>query len=94
MFPSFVLGFDDPNTLVVLTEEELVAIDVQSDSWPCYQLPYLASLHCCAITATSHVSNVPQTLWDKIIDAGQRQLVGYSARVSFHCVCSATFSVC
>jgi len=74
-------GSDDPNTLVVLTEEELVGIDLQSDGWQCYQLPYLASLHCSAITATAHVSNMPQTLWDKMTDAGQRQLSGYSARV-------------
>jgi len=74
-------GSDDPNILVVLTEEELVGIDLQSDGWQCYQLPYLASLHCSAITATAHVSNMPQTLWDKMTDAGQRQLSGYSARV-------------
>jgi len=67
--------------LVVLTEEELIAIDLQKDSWPCYQLPYLASLHCSAITATAHVSNVPQTLWDKMSDASQRQLIGYTTSV-------------
>jgi len=78
-------GADDPHTLVVLTEEELVAVDLQSDAWPCYQLPYLASLHCSAITATAHVSNVPQMLWDKMMDAGQRQLVGYSTRVGGAC---------
>jgi len=73
--------------LVVLSEEELVAIDLQTGSWPCYQLPYLASLHCSAITATTHISNVPQTLWDKMTDAGQRQLTGYSTRVGGACVC-------
>ena len=79
-------GCDDPHTLVVLTEEELVGIDLQSDGWPCYQLPYLASLHCSAITATAHVSNMPQTLWDKMTDAGQRQLIGYSTRVGGDCL--------
>jgi len=79
-------GYDDPNTLVVLTEEELIVIDLLKDSWPCYQLPYLASLHCSAITATAHVSNVPQTLWDKMTDAGQRQLIGYSASVYGACI--------
>ena len=79
-------GYDDPHTLVVLTEEELVAIDLHKDGWPCCQLPYLASLHCSAITATAHVSNVPQMLWDKMSDAGQRQLIGYSAAVGGTCV--------
>jgi len=64
-----------------------VAIDLHTASWPCYQLPYLASLHCSAITATTHISNVPQTLWDKMTDAGQRQLIGYSMRVGGACVC-------
>ena len=85
-----VVGYDEPHTLVVLTEEELIAVDLQTDAWPCYQLPYLASLHCSAITCTAHCSNVPQTLWDKISDAGQRQLIGYSSRVGGACMLMTT----
>lgn len=74
------IASDDPQALVVLAEEEIVAIDLVSDGWPSYQLPYLASLHSSAITCTAHIANVPQTLWDKLVDAGQRQATGHSAR--------------
>ncbi|KAK2112046.1 Lethal(2) giant larvae protein 2 [Saguinus oedipus] len=59
--------------LVVLAEEELVVIDLQTAGWPPVQLPYLASLHCSAITCSHHVSNIPLKLWERIIAAGSRQ---------------------
>lgn len=34
------------------------------------QPPYLASLHCSAITCSHHVSNIPLKLWERIIAAG------------------------
>lgn len=74
------LEYDDPHSLVVLAEEELVAIDLQSENWPCYKLPYLASLHSSAITCAQHVTNVPPQLWTKITDAGEAQANGYSPR--------------
>nr|XP_012309140.2 lethal(2) giant larvae protein homolog 2 isoform X2 [Aotus nancymaae] len=66
-------AFDDPSVLVVLAEEELVVIDLQTAGWPPVQLPYLASLHCSAITCSHHVSNIPLKLWEGIIAAGSRQ---------------------
>ncbi|XP_037056589.1 LLGL scribble cell polarity complex component 2 isoform X5 [Peromyscus leucopus] len=66
-------GFDDPYALVVLAEEELVVIDLQTAGWPPVQLPYLASLHCSAITCSHHVSNIPLKLWERVIAAGSRQ---------------------
>nr|CAG4647644.1 EOG090X00I4 [Moina brachiata] len=50
------LLIDEPDTgsteaLVILAEEELVVVDLMSDGWPCFRLPYMASLHCSAITA-------------------------------------------
>ncbi|XP_033127538.1 LLGL scribble cell polarity complex component 2-like isoform X3 [Anneissia japonica] len=66
--------FDEPHTLVVLVEEELVFIDLQSEGWPSFTLPYLSSLHASAITCSHHVSNVPSELWDKISAAGEQQL--------------------
>lgn len=76
-------GVDDPRTLVVLVEEEIVAIDLASDDWPTFTLPYLVSLHCSAITCTTHSANVPKTLWDKLVDAGRQQLENSSSRVSW-----------
>lgn len=74
--------FDDPHSLLVLTEEELVGIDLQTEGWPQFQLPYFNSLHSSAITCTAHVNNVPDAFWTKIVDAGEPQLAAYSTRVS------------
>ncbi|XP_053148977.1 LLGL scribble cell polarity complex component 2 isoform X2 [Hemicordylus capensis] len=65
--------FDDPSAMVVLAEEELVVIDLKSPGWPSVQPPYLASLHCSAITCSHHVSNIPLKLWERIISAGSKQ---------------------
>ncbi|XP_026557771.1 lethal(2) giant larvae protein homolog 2 isoform X3 [Pseudonaja textilis] len=70
--------FDDPSTMVVLAEEELVVIDLKSPGWPSIQPPYLASLHCSAITCSHHVSNIPLKLWERIINAGSKQNVQFS----------------
>ncbi|KAK2506736.1 hypothetical protein MC885_010136 [Smutsia gigantea] len=60
-------------------EEELVVIDLQTAGWPAVQLPYLASLHCSAITCSHHVSNIPLKLWERIIAAGSRQNTHFSS---------------
>ncbi|XP_062936615.1 LLGL scribble cell polarity complex component 2 isoform X4 [Cynocephalus volans] len=71
-------AFDNPYALVVLAEEELVVIDLQTAGWPPVQLPYLASLHCSAITCSHHVSNIPLKLWERIIAVGTRQNAHFS----------------
>ena len=40
----------DAESLIVLCEEELVAIDLISPSWPIFRSPYLASPHSSALT--------------------------------------------
>jgi lethal(2) giant larvae protein len=64
---------DDPHTLVILAEEELVVFDLEDDSWPTFRLPYLNSVHSSAITCTHHASNVPEQLWRKLSEAGDSQ---------------------
>ncbi|XP_059005759.1 LLGL scribble cell polarity complex component 2 isoform X3 [Mustela lutreola] len=71
-------AFDDPCALVVLAEEELVVIDLQAAGWPPVQPPYLASLHCSAITCSHHVSNIPLKLWERIVAAGSQQHTHFS----------------
>lgn len=75
-------GFEDPRALVVLVEEELVAIDLQTPGWPSIPAPYLAPLHSSAITCSCHVSNVPLKLWERIISAGEQQSPRLSSAVS------------
>ncbi|XP_067403662.1 LLGL scribble cell polarity complex component 2 isoform X2 [Emydura macquarii macquarii] len=70
--------FDDPSAMVVLAEEELVVIDLKSANWQAVQPPYLASLHCSAITCSHHVSNIPLKLWERVISTGSKQNSHYS----------------
>ncbi|XP_075033942.1 LLGL scribble cell polarity complex component 2 isoform X2 [Mixophyes fleayi] len=70
--------YDDPRALLVLAEEELVAIDLQTPGWPVIQCPYLVSLHCSAITCSYHISSIPLKLWERIISAGRKQNTHYS----------------
>ncbi|XP_038618445.1 lethal(2) giant larvae protein homolog 1 [Tachyglossus aculeatus] len=65
--------FDNPSALVVLVEEELVVLDLQTPGWPTVPAPYLAPLHSSAITCSYHISNVPLKLWERIISAGEQQ---------------------
>uniref|UniRef100_A0AAQ5XF01 LLGL scribble cell polarity complex component 1 n=2 Tax=Amphiprion ocellaris TaxID=80972 RepID=A0AAQ5XF01_AMPOC len=65
--------FDDPSALVVLLEEELVVIDLQTPGWPSLPTPYLAPLHSSAITCSCHISSVPSKLWERLINAGKAQ---------------------
>ncbi|NXT22180.1 L2GL1 protein, partial [Syrrhaptes paradoxus] len=66
-------GFENPRALVVLVEEELVAIDLRTPGWPTIPAPYLAPLHSSAITCSCHVSNVPLKLWERIVSVGEQQ---------------------
>ncbi|KAK0149190.1 Lethal(2) giant larvae 2 [Merluccius polli] len=70
----------DPGALVVLVEEELVVIDLQTDGWPLIQTPYLVPLHSSAITCSHHVSAIPLKLWDRLLSAGQLQSTHYSKK--------------
>ncbi|XP_066520875.1 LLGL scribble cell polarity complex component 2 isoform X2 [Hoplias malabaricus] len=70
----------DPSALVVLVEEELVVVDLQSEGWPVIQTPYLVPLHCSAITCSHHVSSIPLKLWERIQVAGKQQNIHYSRK--------------
>ncbi|XP_047351124.1 lethal(2) giant larvae protein homolog 1 isoform X5 [Vespa velutina] len=64
---------DNPEALIVLAEEEIVAIDLTNPQWKMMALPYLVSLHASAVTCSQHVPNVPEELWDSIMSAGKAQ---------------------
>ncbi|CAK9802757.1 Lethal(2) giant larvae protein [Anthophora plagiata] len=64
---------DSPEALIVLAEEEIVAIDLNNPEWKMMALPYLVSLHASAVTCSQHVPNVPEELWDSIVAAGKAQ---------------------
>ncbi|XP_015589197.1 lethal(2) giant larvae protein homolog 1 isoform X2 [Cephus cinctus] len=64
---------ETPEALIVLAEEELVAIDLTNPDWKMMALPYLVSLHASAVTCSQHVPNVPEELWDAILSSGKAQ---------------------
>uniref|UniRef100_A0A4W5MRG9 LLGL scribble cell polarity complex component 2 n=1 Tax=Hucho hucho TaxID=62062 RepID=A0A4W5MRG9_9TELE len=70
----------EPSALVVLVEEELVVIDLQTEGWPVIQTPYLVPLHCSAITCSHHVSAIPLKLWERVLSAGALQNTHYSKK--------------
>ncbi|CAL1680364.1 unnamed protein product [Lasius platythorax] len=63
----------NPEALIVLAEEEVVAIDLTNPEWKMMPLPYLVSLHASAVTCSQHVPNVPEELWEAIVAAGKAQ---------------------
>lgn len=46
----------EPEALVVLADEEVVAIDLLCEDWKMMSLPYMVSLHASAVTCSQHVS--------------------------------------
>ncbi|XP_019760944.2 lethal(2) giant larvae protein homolog 1 isoform X1 [Dendroctonus ponderosae] len=62
-----------PEALIVLAEEELVAIDLLSKGWKMMSLPYLVALHSSAVTCSQYVSDIPDSLWEYLKDAGRAQ---------------------
>uniref|UniRef100_A0A8C7K0D9 LLGL scribble cell polarity complex component 2 n=1 Tax=Oncorhynchus kisutch TaxID=8019 RepID=A0A8C7K0D9_ONCKI len=83
-FTSRIIDFfgdtREPSALVVLVEEELVVIDLQTEGWPVIQTPYLVPLHCSAITCSHHVSAIPLKLWERVLSAGTLQNTHYSKK--------------
>jgi lethal(2) giant larvae protein len=63
-------GSSAPQSLLILAEEELVAIDMTDDSWPVYPAPYLNSIHASAVTCLSHVADIDDDLFLKIRASG------------------------
>ena len=57
----------------MLLEEEFVAIDLTSEGWPQYKLPYLYSVHSSAIICTHYVNGVSRKFYDSLV-AEARQI--------------------
>uniref|UniRef100_A0A8C1I5N3 LLGL scribble cell polarity complex component 2 n=1 Tax=Cyprinus carpio TaxID=7962 RepID=A0A8C1I5N3_CYPCA len=83
-FTSRIIDFfvirEGPSALVVLVEEELIVVDLQTEGWPVIQTPYLVPLHCSAITCSHHVSSIPLKLWERVQAAGAQQNTHYSKK--------------
>ena len=76
-----------PDTLLILSEEELVAVDLSSDGWPVHRAPYMATVHATAITCCTHVGKVDPDFYEELAKAGKKQKRGkVSTKVWISCV--------
>jgi len=64
-----------PDSLIILSEEELVALDLKLAGWPQYEVPYLHSIHASAITCLIQATDVKQSL---VEDVGKYRAVSQS----------------
>jgi len=71
---------EDPHTLVVLLHEELVMIDLLTDHWPTFHLPYLTSIHASPVICTTVVCHVQEEFYKKLCHFGSLQVEEYSDR--------------
>ena len=55
-----------PDSILILSEEELVCVDLTAPGWPSMAAPYMQSIHSSAITAISQVNNVKQDLLEQL----------------------------
>ena len=51
-----------PDSLIILSEEEIVALDLKVAGWPHYEVPYLHSVHASAITCITQATDVKRSL--------------------------------
>ncbi len=72
---------DDPQSLVILLNEEIVVIDLVTDTWPLYHLPYLNSIHASPVICTTLACNVNQEFYKKLVNYASIQFEDYSDRV-------------
>jgi hypothetical protein len=78
----YLLARDDPQSLVILLNEEIVVIDLLTDSWPSYHLPYLNSIHASPVICTTLTCNVNPQFYKKLVHFAAIQFDDYSDRVS------------
>jgi len=76
-----LLARDDPQSLVILLHEEIVVIDLLTDSWPSYRLPYLNSIHASPVICTTLTCNVNPQFYKKLLNYATIQFDDYSDRV-------------
>lgn len=78
--PCTVLG--EPQCVLVMTELELVAVDLTTDGWPLYRAPYLSNIAASSpITCIQHAVGVSDDVWNNITAAGDADSGQWSTKV-------------
>lgn len=62
--------------LIILAEEELVAIDLNDSEWSQFKLPYLSSVHSSPITFSQIYSDISDELISRLKEIGLKQSIG------------------
>jgi len=72
---------EQSKALIILAEEEIVAIDLNDQEWLQFKLPYLSSVHSSPITFSQIYSDIPDSLVEKLKEIGLKQTTDkYSPR--------------
>ncbi len=69
----------ETKTLLVLAEEELVAVDLTEESWPPVPSPYLNAIHASAITCLAYADNVAPDVVDRLRESATKDKKGARA---------------
>ncbi|GIY11100.1 lethal(2) giant larvae protein homolog 1 [Caerostris darwini] len=67
--------FDNPCALIILLEEELIALDLESESWLSFKYPYLEIPHSSPITCFQYVMDVHKDMWKLLKTSCQGELL-------------------
>ena len=65
--------------MITLTETELVAVDLTTDGWPLYRVPYLAAWS--PVTCIQHAAGASDAVWNNIVAAGSAEDGRWSSKV-------------
>lgn len=75
-------GVGEPQSVIVMTENELVAIDLTSDGWPLHHMPYLLDVNAwSSVTCVQHAAGVSDAVWNDVVTAGSAELGRWSTKV-------------
>lgn len=77
-FVTYKEDSDFAEVLIVLLEEELCAYDLTDSNIPAIKAPYLHSVHASAVTCNYLASQVTQSVYERILKAGDEQDIDYS----------------
>lgn len=67
---------EQQRALIILADEELVAIDLNDSEWSQFKLPYLSSVHSSPITFSQIYSDISDELVARLREIGLKQSIG------------------
>jgi len=82
IFSDVFAAVAEPQCVIVMTEMELVAVDLTTDGWPLHRVPYLLGLSALSpVTCVQHAAGVSDVVWNNIVAAGNAEVGHWSMKV-------------